>query len=163
MAAEEPEEQTFADVLNGLSRSRRPSRPPPVTPEPAAPARPRPGPVEAPVEENAAIVRAYAWTGGRTRSTVQLEIETLISTTPRAEAVLAGLRSEHQAVVQLCRRSKSVAEIGALLSLPLNVVRVLLEDMAGLGLVDVHETTGGGEPDVELLNRVLHGLSNLRS
>ena len=109
------------------------------------------------------MVRAYAWTGGRTRPDVQLEIETLVSTTPRAEAVMGGLRSEHQAVAQLCRRSRSVAEIAALMSLPLGVVRVLLADMAALGLVDVHETSTGpdDQPDLEL-HRVLRGLTNLR-
>ncbi|OLF13223.1 hypothetical protein BLA60_07545 [Actinophytocola xinjiangensis] len=109
------------------------------------------------------MVRAYAWTGGRTRARVRLEIETLVSTTPRAEAA-DGLRSEHQAVAQLCRRSRSVAEVAALLSVPLGVVRVLLADMAALGLVAVHETAAGAQdgPDVELLHRVLRGLTNLR-
>ncbi|OLF15534.1 DUF742 domain-containing protein [Actinophytocola xanthii] len=162
MAADEPAEQTFADVLNGLSRGGR-ARPTRSAAAPApAPARPEPG-EEEPIEEGASIVRAYAWTGGRTRSTVKLEIETLISTTPRAEARMDGLRSEHQAVAQLCRETKSVAEIGALLSLPLGVVRVLLSDMAGLGLVEVHESRSEGDrPDIELLGRVLRGLSNLR-
>jgi DNA-directed RNA polymerase specialized sigma24 family protein len=162
MNADEPDELTFADVLNGLTRTRR-SQP---AAEPAAPSPPRPqaGPVDVPVEENAAIVRAYAWTGGRTRPDVQLAIETLVSTTPRAEAVMAGLRSEHQAVARLCRLSRSVAEIAALLSLPLGVVRVLLADMASLGLVEVHQTINGldDKPDVELLHRVLRGLTNLR-
>jgi hypothetical protein len=110
-------------------------------------------------------VRAYAWTGGRTRTSSQLEIETLISTTTRAEELMHTIRSEHQSVARLCRQSRSVAEIGALLSLPLGVVRVLLDDMAGLGLVTVHitQTTDDGQPDMDLLRRVLRGLTNLRS
>jgi hypothetical protein len=162
MTADEPAEQTFADVLNGLTRGGR------VRPShsPAAPASVPPSadsPEDESIEEAASIVRAYAWTGGRTRSTAKLEIETLVSTTARAQARMDGLRSEHQAVAQLCRQTKSVAEIGALLSLPLGVVRVLLSDMADLGLVEVHESGGDGErPDIELLNRVLRGLSNLR-
>lgn len=162
MSAEEPEELTFADVLNGISRARPARRAVENTAPPPAPA--RPGPVDVPVEENAAMVRAYAWTGGRTRPNVVLAIETLVSTAPRAESVMAGLRSEHQAVAQLCRRSRSVAEIAALLSLPLGVVRVLLADMASLGLVDVHATDTGPDevPDVELMHRVLRGLTNLR-
>lgn len=163
MAADEPEELTFADVLNGLSRTRRPKEADATPARP--PERPQPKPVDAPVEENAAIVRAYTWTGGRTRSRVRLEIETLVSTTARAESMMDGLRSEHQAVAQLCRRSRSVAEIGALLSLPLGVVRVLLDDMAGLGLIEVHETANGPDeqPNIELLHRVLRGLTNLRT
>jgi hypothetical protein len=162
MSGNEPGELTFADVLNGLTRTRR-SEPAAGPPAPSPP-RPEPGPVDVPVEENAAIVRAYTWTGGRTRPDVQLEIETLVSTTARAEPVMANLRSEHQAVAQLCRRPRSVAEIAALLSLPLGVVRVLLADMAALGLVEVHHNGNGmdGKPDVELLHRVLRGLTDLR-
>lgn len=163
-------EATFADVLNGLTqgagrprkRSARKPEPPPRQhlPPPEAGAQ-----EDVPQEENAASVRAYAWTAGRTWSSGRLEIETLISTTLRAEELFHTMRSEHQAVARLCYQTKSVAEIGALLSLPIGVVRVLLDDMAGLGLVTVHrnQTTGTGEPDVDLLQRVLYGLSNLRS
>lgn len=114
-------------------------------------------------EEEPSAVRAYAWTGGRTRSRGPLEIETLVSTSAQAEELLDTLRSEHQSVAVLCRRSRSVAEVGALLSLPLGVVRVLLDDMAGLGLIDVHhnEVDNADRPDLPLLDRVLHGLRNL--
>ena len=159
----DPAEVTFADVLNSLSfGGGRPRAP--VRPEPSA------APVEVflddeiPEEEVASSVRAYAWTGGRTRAGGQLEIETLISTTARAEDTLNTMRSEHQSVARLCRDAKSVAEIGALLGLPIGVVRVLLDDMAGLGLVNVHSTqTTDGQPDIDLLRRVLRGLSNLRT
>ena len=115
-------------------------------------------------EEYSSSVRAYAWTGGRTRPRTTLEIETLVSTTARAEDSLDAMRSEHQSIARLCRSSKSVAEVSALLSLPLGVIRVLLDDMAGLGLIEVHRTHHG-EPDerpgLELLERVRRGLVNL--
>lgn len=116
-----------------------------------------------PVERYSSSVRAYAWTGGRTRPSVTLEVETLVSTTEQAEGIFDALRSEHQSVAVLCRRSISVAEVGALLSLPLGVVRVLLDDMAGLGLIEVHRTHTGPDdrPDLELLERVRRGLANL--
>jgi hypothetical protein len=171
---EDESESTFADVLNGLTmgagrprKHRRqqedqPRQQPQPQPQPEPP---RPHQEDAVAEENAASVRAYAWTGGRTRPTAQLEIETLISTTPRAEELMNTMRAEHQSVAQLCRSTKSVAEIGALLSLPLGVVRVLLDDMAALGLVTVHGSQNAmdGQPDMDLLRRVLRGLSNLRS
>jgi DNA-directed RNA polymerase specialized sigma24 family protein len=118
-----------------------------------------------PAEELSSIVRPYAWTGGRTRAAHKLEMETLVSTSVRADEAIDTLRSEHQSVARLCRRSMSVAEVGALLSLPLGVVRVLLDDMAGLGLVDVHRTRTGPDerPDLELLARVRRGLANLGS
>ncbi|TDV42216.1 DUF742 domain-containing protein [Actinophytocola oryzae] len=166
MSAED--ESTFADVFNGLTmggrrRQRDRVEPAPQQRKETAPDVPPhvPQPQE---EENAASVRAYAWTGGRVRSSCRLEIETLVSTTARAEELMHTMRSEHQSVARMCRQTRSVAEIGALLSVPLGVTRVLLDDMAGLGLVTVHtnQTTGDGQPDVDLLARVLRGLSNLR-
>jgi hypothetical protein len=164
----EPAEQTFADVLNGFSLTGRRSRERHAASEPA-PAQPvSRAPVADDVDrvENAAIVRAYAWTGGRTRSDIQLEIETLVSTSDRGAELINTLSAEHQSVARLCHQSKSVAEIAALLSLPLGVARVLLGDMAGLGLVDVHAKRTDGpddRPDFELLQRVLRGLANLRT
>ena len=38
---------------------------------------------------------------------------------------------EHQRICDLCRRVRSVAEIAALLRMPLGVARVLVADMAG--------------------------------
>jgi hypothetical protein len=86
-----------------------------------------------------------------------------VSTSAHAEDALDTLRSEHQSIAVLCRQSRSVAEISALTSLPLGVVRVLLDDMHGLGLVDVHhnELDNAAQPDVSLLDRVLRGLRNL--
>jgi hypothetical protein len=166
------DESTFADVFNGLTMGARGGRGKPRRHhEPQAHQQARPQPAAPPPqdldpgEENAASVRAYAWTAGRTRPSGQLEIETLISTTARAEELMNTMRSEHQSVARLCRDTKSVAEIGAMLSLPLGVVRVLLDDMAALELITVHGTksTDDGQPDMDLLRRVLRGLSNLRS
>lgn len=162
----EPTELTYADILNGITRGGRRPRPRPPDPQPLpyASGRPLPPPVDMPGEEASSAVRAYAWTAGRTRASWQFEIETLVSTTARAEDMLDTLRSEHQVVARLCRHSLSVAEIGALMSLPIGVVRVLLDDMAGLGLIDVHPTPTGPDdrPDLELLDRVRRGLTNLR-
>jgi hypothetical protein len=120
-------------------------------------------PLDGDVEQLPAIVRAYAWTGGRARPRRELEIETLVSATDRAVAEVDDLSSEHESVARLCHRTISVAEISALLCLPLGVVRVLLDDMARLGLLDVHHntTTLGEEPAMELLERVRRGLDNL--
>lgn len=152
----------------GARQRKQPPEPRPVEPHHAArheaQAEERP-PAEDSPEEPAANVRAYAWTAGRTRSSGRLEIETLIVTSTRAEELFPTLRSEHQSVVRLCRQTRSVAEIGALLHLPIGVVRVLLDDMAGLGLVTVHhnETTAADGPEVALMQRVLRGLANLRT
>jgi Protein of unknown function (DUF742) len=110
------------------------------------------------------LVRPYAMTGGRTRPRYQLAIEALVSTT--AEPVqLRGQLPEHQRICILCREIKSVAEISALLSIPLGVARILVADLAEAGLVAIHQPGGdeaaGGQPDVTLLERVLSGLRKL--
>jgi hypothetical protein len=103
-------------------------------------------------------------TGGRTRPRYQLAIEALISTTADP-AQLMGLLPEHQRICHLCREVKSVAEVSALLSMPLGVARILVADLAEAGLVAIHQPGGdesnGGAPDVTLLERVLSGLRKL--
>jgi hypothetical protein len=136
---------------------------------------PSPGPRTAPIdmqvvsaeqvnqEFSAAAVRPYAWTRGRTKSGFDLAIETLVSTSQRGRDQLGLLQVEHRAVAELCEQVRSVAEIAALLSLPLGVARVLLGDMAGLGFVTVHQTasSAGNMPDLALMERVLSGLRRL--
>ena len=108
-------------------------------------------------------VRPYTWTRGRTKSGFDLAIETLVSTSPRGRAQVATLQLEHRAVAELCEQTRSVAEVAALLSVPLGVARVVLGDMAGLGVVTVHQTasSAGSAPDLALMERVLSGLRRL--
>jgi hypothetical protein len=68
---------------------------------------------------------------------------------------------ETRAIVELCRRMRSVAEISALLRIPLGVVRVLLSDLADQGRIRVYGTGHPGNPDRALLERVLSGLRSL--
>ncbi|GAA2099311.1 DUF742 domain-containing protein [Streptomyces albiaxialis] len=137
-----------------------------MTPPPASP-----GPYGAPNhqapygdEGDQPLVRPYAMTGGRTRPRYQLAIEALVSTS--AEPVqLQGLLPEHQRICHLCREVKSVAEVSALLAIPLGVARILVADLAEAGMVAIHQPGGGSEPggapDVTLLERVLSGLRKL--
>lgn len=108
-------------------------------------------------------VRPYAWTRGRTRSGYALEIETLVSTSSRGREQVALLQVEHRAVAELCQQVRSVAEVAALLRVPLGVAKVLVGDMAGLGLVSVHQSVSanGDVPDLALMERVLSGLRRL--
>ncbi|GAA2398353.1 DUF742 domain-containing protein [Streptomyces glaucosporus] len=114
--------------------------------------------------ESAPLVRPYAMTGGRTRPRYQLAIEALVHTTAQP-AQLQGQLPEHRRICHLCYEIKSVAEISALLSIPLGVARILVADLAEAGLVAIHQPGGdesaGGQPDVTLLERVLSGLRKL--
>ncbi|MFI0722563.1 MULTISPECIES: DUF742 domain-containing protein [Streptomycetaceae] len=137
-----------------------------MTPPPASPGQ---GPYGAShhapygVEGDQPLVRPYAMTGGRTRPRYQLAIEALVSTT--ADPVqYAGLLPEHQRICHLTREIKSVAEISALLAIPLGVARILVADLAEAGMVAIHQPgsgEAGGQPDVTLLERVLSGLRKL--
>ncbi len=108
------------------------------------------------------LVRPYAMTGGRTRSSyADLEMETLVSTTSRGESS-SDLSLERRSIALLCRDILSIAEISARLDLPLGVTRVLVGDMADEGLVHVHRPAQAGErPDLALLERVLYGLRTI--
>ena len=112
-----------------------------------------------------ALVRPYAHTGGRTRSSHDLALEALISSSDRSGHGDDALTTRHRRlIVDLCARPRSVAEVAALLSVPLGVVRVLLGDLATAGAVVVHptaSTTGDGAPDVDFMHRVLVGLRRL--
>jgi DNA-binding IclR family transcriptional regulator len=64
--------------------------------------------------------------------------------------------------VDFCQETQSIAEISARLGMPVNVTRILVDDMSEEGLVVVHQPpTRGTRPSVELLERVLHGLRGL--
>ncbi len=82
-----------------------------------------------------------------------------------AELATEGFRTpEESAIAELCTESRSVAEVAALIKLPLGVVRVLIADLADRGVVEVHAATYGdadSRPDASLLERVLSGLRNL--
>jgi hypothetical protein len=99
-------------------------------------------------------VRPYILTGGRTRAEIELELETLVSAGPRPPR-------EHHAVVSLCRRPVSVAEVAALMNAPLGVARVVLGDLAAQGAVTVHATGVQDVPDLAFLERVLTGLRRI--
>lgn len=107
------------------------------------------------------LVRPYSWTGGRTTPCHEMAMETLISASgPPGGRVVSP---EHHAVLGLCATPRSVAEVAALLSVPLGVVRVILGDMAEAGSVVVHPRSGraDGTPDLALMQRVLHCLQRL--
>ncbi|EDY54163.1 MULTISPECIES: DUF742 domain-containing protein [Streptomyces] len=122
-------------------------------------------------DRKAARVRPYSLTGGRTRFGHVLLVETFVAALEapeeRKQLTNGSLRSvmpELRAIVELCRRMRTVAEIAALLKMPLGVVRVLLSDLADQGKIRVYGTGTGhgtGRPDRALLERVLSGLRRL--
>jgi hypothetical protein len=114
-----------------------------------------------PEPERSSLVRMYAVTGGRTAPRSGLAMEALVSSATSAQLGLAYPR-EFRAISELCRQVRSVAEVSALLAIPLGVARVLVADMEAEGLVRVYQPQHeAGRPDTRLLERVLTGLRRL--
>ena len=113
-------------------------------------------------DHGSALVRPYAVTGGRTKPRYQLQIEAMVAASHYEARDLSVLSPECQAILGFCRDWRSVAEISAVLRMPLGVARVLIADMAMEGLVRVHQIDHAqGRPDLNLLERVLSGLRKL--
>lgn len=88
-------------------------------------------------------------------------MEALVSSATSANVGMSYAR-EHRAISELCRQVRSVAEVSALLAIPLGVARVLISDMEAEGLVRIyHPQLNAGQPDTNLLERVLSGLRRL--
>ena len=144
---------------------------PPVAPrtEHVPPREPHLDPPEEPdlgaAEATSALVRPYVLTSGRTRSRLRLAVETLVSTS--RNGATRGLDwatgNEQRAVIELCVEPRSVAEVAALLAVPLGVARVLLSDLAEQGAIVVHDVgiPDDGPPELALMQRVLAGLRRL--
>jgi hypothetical protein len=108
------------------------------------------------------VVPVYAFTRGRTRAAGQeLPLEAVVTATRRSLASGASLQMESRAIVEMCARPKSLAEIGAALKVPVGVARVLVGDLANGGYLDVHlprTADGDGGPGHVILGRLLDGL-----
>ena len=117
---------------------------------------------ELPEDDEDFLVRPYAVTGGRTRPRTQLEIEAMVAAAHYEARDLSVLSPECQAILGFCRDWRSVAEVSAVLRMPLGVARILIADMAVEGLVRIHQLDHAqGRPDLNLLERVLSGLRKL--
>jgi hypothetical protein len=120
----------------------------------------------------AATVRPYAVTGGRVRSaTSDLPLEALVEVMPGAVNSY-GLPPEKRAILQHAAHNYvSIAELSALLRMPLGVTRILVADLAEENYLTVHTSTplnvhtGHGSSNsglsLSILESVLNGISTL--
>ncbi|MFD8213504.1 DUF742 domain-containing protein [Streptomyces sp. NPDC059697] len=111
------------------------------------------------------LERYYVLTGGRSGpsgSASKLDVATLVIA--RA-APVPGLQHEHGEILRRCREPLSVAELGAHLGLPFNILAVLLSDLLDAGRVEARHpipASGAGRgPALALLQEVLSGLRRL--
>ncbi|HEX4725868.1 MAG TPA: DUF742 domain-containing protein [Pseudonocardiaceae bacterium] len=101
-------------------------------------------------DTDGAFVRPFIVTRGRTRPLHDgLRIETLVEARPAA--LSAPLQFEQRQIVELAQRPVSVAEVAALLGVPLGVARVLIADLFTGNYVSLHEPT---ELPVHVIERI---------
>ena len=109
------------------------------------------------------IVRPYAMTRGRTRPQGEaLDLISIVVGADPASVDRYGLDPEHLELLERCRRPTPVADIASEMDLPLGVVRVLLDDLRGRGLIAVRPPRSPSQaPDERVLRQVLDGLRTL--
>jgi hypothetical protein len=108
-------------------------------------------------------VRSYMITKGRTHTDgVRLEFETILSVTALGERRGPSMNFEQGKVMALCLESQqSVAEVAALLNLPIGVAKVVCADLVGEGLLEPHAASSDVASDVSLLTRLIQGVRAL--
>ncbi len=108
----------------------------------------------------ARLVRSYTITSGRTKADVDLPMEATLRRQGFDDEPGDGPR---QRILRVCD-SQSVAEVAALVKMPIGVVRVLLGDLVQEGKVRVQATlsdTSSQDERRELIERTLRGLRAL--
>ena len=114
-------------------------------------------------QEAGPVVRPYAVTQGRTlpdggASFGLIDVVVATGDWP-AEYFRPG--PEHRRILDLCRRPVPVVDLASEIDLPLGVVRVLLGDLMGVGMVRFVSAQRQQVPDQRLLRMVLDGLESL--
>ena len=109
------------------------------------------------------VVRPYALTKGRTLPSGGAAfglIDVVVATGERPSEHFR-LGPEHRRILGICRRPMPIVDLTSEIDLPLGVVRVLLGDLTGEGLLKVISTQQQPVPDQSLLRMVLDGLESL--
>lgn len=108
----------------------------------------------------ARFVRPYTLTAGRTKATIDLPLEATLRRL--VHDVEIELTTGARQVLETCD-GKSVAEVAALASIPIGVVRVLLSDLVNQGFVQVQDTLTDNAPIHDRIALIERTLSALRT
>lgn len=107
------------------------------------------------------LVRPYAVARGRTRPT-RHDLEMITLVVAMTSELDPTLDPEYARILLLCQRPVSVAEVSAMLNLPLVVVKVLISDLIDQGYVIFQSPPQASDiPNTELLQAVLDGIRKL--
>ncbi len=108
------------------------------------------------------VVRPYVLTGGRTKPTGPvLALEATVLAAPTARAHTLPATPENARILELSVDPVSIAELAGRLTLPVGVVRILVDDLTTVGAVTVDAPTPSAATDVGLLERLLDGIRAL--
>jgi hypothetical protein len=109
------------------------------------------------------VVRPYAVTKGRTLPSGEQSFgltDLVVATGQRPPAHFRP-GPEHRRILSLCRRPIPIVDLISEIDLPIGVVRVLLGDLAGEGMLRVIYTQSEPGTEQRLLRMVLDGLESL--
>ncbi|MFE9684495.1 DUF742 domain-containing protein [Streptomyces sp. NPDC006285] len=105
------------------------------------------------------LVRPYVRTGGRTRPSADVRLESVVFA---ATGTLPGLHPDARQLLALFADARggglAVAELASELVLPPSATRILVADLIEQGLMTLAHSHGDERPPASLLERVLHGL-----
>ncbi|MFG2441002.1 DUF742 domain-containing protein [Streptomyces sp. NPDC048508] len=105
------------------------------------------------------MVRPYVRTGGRTRPSTDVRLESVVFA---ATGTHPGLHADSRRLLALFADARggglAVAEIASALVLPPSTTRILVSDLIGQGLMTLAQSHDDERPDTSLIERVLHGL-----
>lgn len=124
-----------------------------------------PGGVADDSERERSLVRPYARAVRHAESIdTALPLDMLVRTTEGTAGVDRLSEPEHRIVCQLCRESRSVAEVAARLRITTGLASALIRELTDLGLVEIDEPPPGLHhgPSLELMERIVQGLLRLK-
>ena len=109
------------------------------------------------------VVRPYAVTKGRTLPSGEQSFGLIDLVVATGERPPAHFRPgpEHRRILSLCGRPIPIVDLISEIDLPIGVVRVLLGDLAGEGMLRVIYTQSEPGTEQRLLRMVLDGLESL--
>ena len=122
---------------------------------------PGPAPEEVVDDDPDDAVRPYFVTGGRTRTSVDLQFETIVVTTARGKAAARRLGFERAEILAVAAEPLSIAEISANLKIPLTVALVLVGDLVAASHLSMSQPHLAPADDIALIKRLIHGVRSL--
>src|SRR4051794_24261705 len=114
-------------------------------------------------EEAGPVVRPFALTQGRARSSVaNLDLITMVTSVGAPLPGDGSVGPEQRRILEITRSGAPVADIASDIDLPLGVVRVLIGDLHDQGLIVVRPPVQvAPQPSERILKEVINGLRAL--